>query len=461
MSSATPEARADARRANETVRVTSTARRISRAWFWRLAGIFFRMNLLLLVLAVLGFCYAQERRALGPDWEIGIERSVEVPALEPGASPWALWQKIENLFDCAQGATYIFYGPDGARYAAPCGDFVRVLAPALGALLLIEFLFILGQLFSGRRMARRLLRPLDRMARAARELGKSATRASAPQPNVNLHDLEDAISRISPDRPEEKLNMGDSDLAGLQDAINGLLSRMHEAYRQQAQFVSDASHELRTPIAVVQGYAGMLDRWGKQDEKILDESIAAIKSEAAYMNKLVEQLLFLARGDTGRNRMEPKPMDLGELMRDVYEDCLLIDRAHDWRIEAAPGVKLVGDWDLLKQCARILTDNALKYTPEGGVIILRALNAGPGEVHMEVQDSGIGIASEDMQRVFDRFYRSDPARGRASGGTGLGLSIARWIVEAHGGHFELLSREGIGTRMTVCLPAAPLSGEKD
>lgn len=162
------------------------------------------MNLLLLVLAVLGFCYAQERRALGPDWEIGIERSVEVPALEPGASPWALWQKIENLFDCAQGATYIFYGPDGARYAAPCGDFVRVLAPALGALLLIEFLFILGQLFSGRRMARRLLRPLDRMARAARELGKSATRASAPQPNVNLHDLEDAISRISPDRPEEK-----------------------------------------------------------------------------------------------------------------------------------------------------------------------------------------------------------------------------------------------------------------
>ena len=109
---------------------------------------------------------------------------------------------------------------------------------------------------------------------------------------------------------------------------------------------------------------------------------------------------------------------------------------------------------MLKQCARILTDNALKYTPEGGLICLRTYTNAAGEACMEVQDSGIGVSAEDMQHMFDRFYRSDPARARQSGGTGLGLAIARWIVDRHGGHFEVLSREGLGTRMTVCLPAA-------
>ena len=248
--------------------------------------------------------------------------------------------------------------------------------------------------------------------------------------------------------------MGDTDLQGLEDAINGLLSRMHQAYRQQAQFVSDASHELRTPIAVIQGYAAMLDRWGKQDEKVLDESISAIKSEAGYMSKLVEQLLFLARGDTGRNRMEFQEISLGELMEEVCEDCRVIDKGHDYRLERRSEARCSGDWDMLKQCARILTDNALKYTPEGGLICLRTYTNAAGEVCMEVQDSGIGISAEDMQHMFDRFYRSDPARTRQSGGTGLGLAIARWIVDRHGGHFEVLSREGLGTRMTVCLPAA-------
>ena len=204
---------------------------------------------------------------------------------------------------------------------------------------------------------------------------------------------------------------------------------------------------------MIQGYAGMLDRWGKQDEKILDESISAIKSEAAYMSKLVEQLLFLARGDTGRNRMEFRPLELSQLVEEVCEDSRLIDPKHDWRADVRDAAPCVGDWDLLKQCARILADNALKYTPEGGTIWLRAYLNGRGEPCMEVQDTGIGISGEDMQHVFDRFYRSDPARTRQSGGTGLGLSIAKWIVERHGGHFELLSREGLGTRMTVCLPA--------
>ena len=438
---------------NETGRVTSTANKISRAWLWRLFWIFFRLNLLLLVISVAAFCYARERAALGGAWSLHLQRTLEMGGFETA----------REFLDALGRARYVFFSPSGARHSAALADFFAVLAPASVALLAAELMFFLGQALSGRRTARRLLRPLDRMARAARELGRSAARASQSPPPAGgekLHDLEDAISRMRPDHPEEKLDMGDRDLAGLQDAINGLLDRMHESYRQQTQFVSDASHELRTPIAVIQGYAGMLDRWGKQDEKILDESISAIKSEAAYMSKLVEQLLFLARGDTGRNRMEFRPLALSQLVTEVCEDSRLIDPRHDWRVEARDDAPCVGDWDMLKQCARILADNALKYTPEGGLICLRAYLNDRGEPCMEVQDSGIGISGEDMQHVFDRFYRSDPARTRQSGGTGLGLSIAKWIVERHGGHFELLSREGLGTRMTVCLPRpAPATGD--
>ena len=442
---------------NETGRVTSTARKISRSWLWRLFWIFFRMNLVLLILAALGFCFYQERAALGSQWSPDIGRELQIEDVD---TTGGLREVAAGVLDSLRGASYIFYGPDGVRYEVACQAYVDTMGMAALVLLAIETLIFLGQMMSGRRKARRLLRPLDRMARAAELLGRSAGRVeTAPQDGgevggEKLHGLEDAIGRISPEHPEEKLDMGDSDLQGLEDAINGLLSRMHEAYRQQAQFVSDASHELRTPIAVIQGYAGMLDRWGKQDEKVLDESIAAIKSEAGYMSKLVEQLLFLARGDTGRNRMEFREILLGELMEEVCEDCRVIDQGHDYRLENRGGARCSGDWDMLKQCARILTDNALKYTPEGGLIRLRTYINAAGEACLEVQDSGIGVSAEDMQHMFDRFYRSDPARARQSGGTGLGLAIARWIVDRHGGHFEVLSREGLGTRMTVCLPAA-------
>ena len=415
------------------------------------------MNLVLLILAALGFCFYQERLALGSQWSPDLGRELEIEDVDTSGN---LRETAEGALSSLRGASYVFYDADGMRYEVACQAYVDTMGMAALVLLAIETLIFLGQMMSGRRKARRLLRPLDRMARAAELLGRSAGRVeTAPQDGSEvggekLHGLEDAIGRISPEHPEEKLDMGDSDLQGLEDAINGLLSRMHQAYRQQAQFVSDASHELRTPIAVIQGYAAMLDRWGKQDEKVLDESISAIKSEAGYMSKLVEQLLFLARGDTGRNRMEFKEISLGELMEEVCEDCRVIDKGHDYRLENRGGARCSGDWDMLKQCARILTDNALKYTPEGGLIRLRTYINAAGEACLEVQDSGIGVSAEDMQHMFDRFYRSDPARARQSGGTGLRLAIARWIVDRHGGHFEVLSREGLGTRMTVCLPAA-------
>ena len=278
------------------------------------------------------------------------------------------------------------------------------------------------------------------------------------------------------------MSFGDADLQGIEAAMNNLLIRMRDTYRQQARFVDDASHELRTPIAVIQGYADMLSRWGREDEKVLDESIAAIRHESEHMNYLVEQLLFLARGDSGKTRLNMERVDLNALMREVYEESFLIDEKHPYFLElygepsaadeneapaadgngmSAPdeneapaddengGLAADGDGALLKQAVRILVDNAAKYTREGDEIRLGTGTTEERRPYLQVQDAGVGMAEADVSHMFERFYRADDARGYQ--GSGLGLSIAKWIVDKHGGHFEILSRTGLGTRIRIIL----------
>ena len=267
-----------------------------------------------------------------------------------------------------------------------------------------------------------------------------------------LHDLEDAIATVSPLSPDARLTTGDRELQGLEGAITDLLRRMQESYREQSRFVSDASHELRTPIAVIQGYADMLSRWGKGDEKVLDEGISAIQTESAHMKTLVEQLLFLARGDSGRTQLVMEEVDLCQMMREVMDESQMIHPNRRWRLRLAEErLPVQGDAALLKQAARVLVDNAVRYTADGDSITLIARQK-ENDPCFEVQDNGMGIKPEDLNHIFDRFYRSDPARARTTGGTGLGLSIAKWIVERHGGYFDVFSREDFGTRMSVILP---------
>ena len=308
-----------------------------------------------------------------------------------------------------------------------------------------ECILLLLQSRVGKDKARRLLEPLEKMAFAAQELSRAGF---DPE---KLHHLEDAIGTVSPLLPNAQVSTGEKELQGLEKAVNDLMSRAQETYREQTRFVSDASHELRTPIAVIQGYADMLQRWGKDDEKVLEEGITAIQSESAHMKKLIEQLLFLARGDNGRNQAVKEPMDLSEMMREVYEESRMIQPERQWRLDAPQPVPVVGDADMLKQTARILADNAVKYSSEDALITLRTRYKDNAPC-FEVQDNGIGIKQEDLEHIFDRFFRSDPARSRSTGGTGLGLSIAKWIVERHGGYFDVFSREGIGTRIGVILP---------
>ena len=295
---------------------------------------------------------------------------------------------------------------------------------------------------------RRHMQQLTQMAQEARRLGAEEARRNVRVPKVDV--LEEAIDHISPTETT-RLHTGDPDLQGLETAVNDLLDRMQAAYSQQSRFVSDASHELRTPIAVLKGYADLLERWGKHDPQVRDEAIAAIQSEAERMSKLVEQLLFLARGDSGRTQLQPKPLDLAELVKEVWEESVMIDPDHKWVLDAPQPVDYTGDRDMLKQALRILSDNAAKYTPSGGQIILRVFADSEGKRRLVVRDEGMGIKSADAAHVFDRFYRSDPARSRQSGGAGLGLAIADWIVTQHGGHVEVYSWEGVGSRFTIVL----------
>ncbi|MBQ6439655.1 MAG: sensor histidine kinase [Mogibacterium sp.] len=316
----------------------------------------------------------------------------------------------------------------------------------LDILLRLEgLLVVLWVLFETLRV-RAKLSPLQEFADAALKLSEMDGEAEQ-----RYQKLENAIDMLSPAEDDQKLATGDAELAGLETAVNKLMARMRDSYRQQARFVSDASHELRTPIAVIRGYADMLDRWGKTDEKILEESIQAIKDESESMQHLVEQLLFLARGDSGRVPLNISGFDLSEMMQEVWEESVMIDKAHDYRFESGGNIPVCGDISLLKQAARILIENASKYTPEGGEIMLKSLVA-DGHPAFSVQDSGIGISESDIPHIFERFYRADDSRSKQTGGSGLGLAIARWIVERHGGHFEIVSRKDIGTRITVILP---------
>jgi len=230
------------------------------------------------------------------------------------------------------------------------------------------------------------------------------------------------------------------------------LDRLETAYNRQKQFVSDASHELRTPIAVLQGYANLLQRWGKDAPDVRDEAINAILNETESMKELVENLLFLARHDKRTLKLEYQRFPVGDLLREIVKETELIAREHKVVTGAIEDCRLTADRGAIKQALRIFLDNAIKYTPKGGFIYLSCQLSG-GRCRVSIRDTGIGIQKDDLQRIFDRFYRADQSRsGQTVGGHGLGLSIARIIVSSHGGRIHVRSRVGQGSTFTISLP---------
>lgn len=265
--------------------------------------------------------------------------------------------------------------------------------------------------------------------------------------------MNETIENISAQDLNTRLNVSGSkdELKDLAKTFNDMLDRLQRTYEAQNQFVSDASHELRTPIAVIQGYANLLDRWGKEDKEVLDEAIGAIKSEAEAMKTLVEQLLFLARSDKHTQKVEMVDFKVNELIGEVIKETKLIAPNHEILNMHNEEISINGDRSLLKEALRVFIDNSIKYTEEQGTIKINSHVKGKKLV-LEVEDTGAGISKEDLPFIFDRFYRADKSRTKESGGTGLGLSIAKWIIIKHKGKIEVQSKLGHGTKITILLP---------
>lgn len=279
--------------------------------------------------------------------------------------------------------------------------------------------------------------------------GRAATRKSFGV----IDELISTASSISSKNLNLRLNVSDTtdELHEFALTFNRMMDRLEKAYEKQNQFVSDASHELRTPISVIQGYARMLERWGKDDKEILQESIAAINKEAVNMQELVEKLLFIARNDRDTLLLVKERFDLSKMMEELAKETRMLNTGHAIESFIAPGIAIHADQARIKQALRIFADNALKYTPAGGTVTFRLSTEG-GYAVAVVEDTGIGIPEKDLPRIFDRFYRVDAARERHNGGHGLGLSIARIIILRHGGRIKVASRESEGTRFSVYLP---------
>ena len=240
------------------------------------------------------------------------------------------------------------------------------------------------------------------------------------------------------------------ELRELAETFNQMIDRIQDSYDRQNRFVSDASHELRTPIAVIQGYASMLSLWGKHDQKILEESIEAIKDESENMKDLIEGLLFLARSDNNRQIIEKQNFYMNELVDEVMKETQLIDSKHRVTNEYNTNILFFGDRKLLKQMLRVFIENSLKFTPEDGRIQVNTFE-NKKILHITIEDTGVGIPQEDIPHIFDRFYRSDKSRNKETGGHGLGLSIAKWIIDMHSGKIEVESTLHSGTKFEIFL----------
>ena len=414
-------AKTDAARQGRT-RVPSIARSINWGFWWRRIVGWLFLDALLAIALVAVFIFSCQQTL--PEGVVG-------PNLMPSPGSYASFGG--DSLDFTQWSYKLVSG--GKTYEFPFIDYLRTMVPFIAVLLSWEVIDVLGFVMSTRRV-RRQLQPLQDLALKAEAMGNAAL-ADPMAAGAKMATLEQAIERASVDSPT--VATGDQELRSIEVALNGLLHQMQEAKLQQMRFVSDASHELRTPIAVIQGYVNMLDRWGKTDEKVLEESIESLKAESDHMQELVEQLLFLARGDSGRNTLQKTRLNLAALMREVWEESCMIDSDHVYQCRASEqqaasdAFALVGDLAMLKQSMRIIIQNAQKYSASGSTITLD-VDSDQDSVSYSVLDEGIGMSQQDAAHVFERFYRADGARAEDAQA------------------IEVTSREGVGTRFTVRIP---------
>jgi len=315
------------------------------------------------------------------------------------------------------------------QVGTPIGEYEEVLGRFGWTVVFTLPLALLVASLGGYWMSRRALEPVDEITRQARSISARNLSRRLPVPAT-----------------------GD-ELARLSETLNGMMERLETAFRKMTRFTADASHELRTPVAVMRTTAELALRRERPEEEYRD-ALRQILAELERTSKLIENMLILARADSGTGRLQFAPMDLARCFREASEQGRLLAEARqvEYRSSAPDNeIRLVGDAGALHRLFLILIDNAVKYTPAGGSISV-TLRVSGQEAVAEVKDTGIGISRDDLPHIFERFYRADKARSRDEGGAGLGLSIARWIAEAHHGSIQVESTVGRGSTFSVHLP---------
>ena len=314
-------------------------------------------------------------------------------------------------------------------------DTLRLVATLLAGGIFTSLLlaFLVGAF-----LGQNALTPIDRVTQTAR----SITRAGDLTRRIEQTPTQDEVGRLAA-------------------TFNEMLGRIEELFRAQQRFLADVSHELRSPLTAIRGNLDLLRRGAAADPQARQLALAAIDSESERMQRLVADLLLLARSDEGI-KLQKQSVELDTILLDVYREARVMANGVRVCLGHEDQAQVMGDPDRLKQLFLNLTDNAIKYTPSGGEVTL-SLERDTQWVRVSVADTGMGIPPDDLPKIFDRFYRVDKSRtrdpeafgsrsGGPVGGTGLGLAIAKWIVEAHDGRVEVQSEVGKGTTFTVWLP---------
>ncbi|MFD0589068.1 sensor histidine kinase [Paenibacillus sp. GCM10027627] len=307
----------------------------------------------------------------------------------------------------------------------PTMEHLKVLR---NVLILVTAAALVPVVLSSRLLANIIMKPITAMTATMRDIQRSGH-----------------FKRLEHERESK------DELYEMGETFNGMIGLLESNFDKQKRFVSDASHELRTPLTVIESYAKLLMRRGKEKPEIVDESLHAIHSEAVRMKEMTEQLLLLAKQGEQWN-VVLNEVDLGALAADSAK---AITRAYGREVSVAAQAKRVlaiTDENKLKQLLFIFLDNARKYSGEA---IAVTVSLKEEQALLTIQDKGIGMAKEELEKVFDRFYRVDEARGRQEGpgGAGLGLSLAKEIADAIGVQIKLDSEVGVGTTVTLVLPA--------
>ncbi len=308
-------------------------------------------------------------------------------------------------------------------------DFLATLAGAFG--IVIPLAIVLSSI-GGYFLARQSLSPVVAMSAQASRIGAE-----------NLHE------RLEVENPRDELGQ-------LASSFNELLDRLNRSFERQRRFVADASHELRTPVAILCGEAEVTLGQQKRTEQEYRDSLAILHDEAIRLKHIVEDLFTLARADAGQYPLAPADFYLDELAAECARSVRTLAAAKTIAIscESQSELPVHADEALLRRMLLNLLDNAIKYTPDGGQVSIHC-RAENGAYLLEVEDSGTGIPADLQSRIFERFFRGDKMRSRRESdarGAGLGLAIASWIASAHGGKIELTRSSAQGSVFTVFLP---------